>query len=236
MTRNCRTASALGSGKEGRLKKEPRKEPPPGTKQPTSLAVVWVGAIGVLGASAIAAIALTRSHSASPNVPTTPPPVVNVTALPGLAAGPPPWPAEIGHLRTRLHALGLPARAGTTLHIHQHVDVFVDGKRVIVPAGIGIGERFISPLHTHDASGVIHVESTTVRSFSLAEFFAVWGVRLTKTCLVDECGNGKLQFFVNGKPAADPNRVVLTQHQEIAVAFGRLPKPVPSSYRFPSGT
>jgi hypothetical protein len=193
---------------------------------------VWVGAIGVLGAVAIAAIGLTRSHSASTNVPTTPPPVVSVRALPGLEAGPPPWPAELGHLRARLDGLGLPARAGTTLHVHQHLDVFVNGERVIVPAGIGIGEGFLSPLHTHDASGVIHVESTTVRSFSLAEFFAVWGVRLTKTCLAGLCGDGKLHFFVDGKPAADPNRIVLTQHLEIAVAFGLPPKPVPSSYRF----
>ncbi len=199
---------------------------------------MWIGAVGVLGASAIAAIALTRSHSASPTVPTTPPPVVNVAALPGLEAGPPPWPAELDHLRARLDAIGLPAlaREGTTLHIHQHLDVFVNGKPVIVPAGIGTGDGFISPLHTHDASGVIHVESPTVRSFSLAEFFAVWGVRLTKTCVADECGDGKLLLFVNGKPAADPNRVVLTQHQEIAVAFGPPPKPVPSSYRFPAGT
>jgi hypothetical protein len=171
-------------------------------------------------------------------VPTPPPPVVNVAALPGLEAGRPPWAAEVEHLRERLDALGLPAlaREGTTLHVHQHLDVFVNGKHVIVPAGIGIGDGFISPLHTHDASGLIHVESPTVRSFSLAEFFAVWGVRLTKRCLADECGDGKLLLFVNGKPAADPNRVVLTQHQEIAVAFGPAPKPVPSSYRFPAGT
>ena len=101
-----------------------------------------------------------------------------------------------------------------------------------MPAGIGIGDRLLSPLHTHDASGVIHVESTTVRSYSLAEFFAVWGVRLTKTCLAGECGDGKVHLFFNGKPAADPNRVVLAQHLEIVVAFGAPPKPVPSSYRF----
>jgi len=199
---------------------------------------VWVGAIGVLGASAIAAVALTRSHSGSPSVPTTPPPVVNVAALPGLEEEPPPWPAEIGHLRARLQALGLPAlpRAGTTLHVHQHLDVFVNGKRVIVPAGIGIAEQFISPLHTHDASGVIHVESPAVRSFSLAEFFGVWGVRLTTTCLAGECGAAKLHLFVNGKRVVDPNRVILELHQEITVASGPPPKPVPSSYRFPSGT
>jgi hypothetical protein len=180
----------------------------------------------------IAALALGRSHSVNTNAPTTTPPVVDVRALPGLEAGPPPWPAEIERLRARLDAVGVPARAGTTLHTHQHLDVFVNGKRVLVPAGIGIGKGLISPLHTHDASGVIHVESTTVRSYSLAEFFAVWGVRLTKTCLGAECGEGKLHFFVDGKPATDPNRIVLTHHQEIAVAFGPPPEPVPSSYGF----
>ena len=194
---------------------------------------MWVGAIGVLGAGVIAALALGRSHSVNTNAPTTTPPVVNVQALQGVQqTGPPPWAPETGRLRERLDATGVPARAGTTLHTHQHLDVFVDGKRVVVPAGIGIGDGFISPLHTHDASGVIHVESRTVRSYSLAEFFAVWGVRLTKTCLAGECGKSKLHFFVDGKPAPDPNRIVLTHHQEIAVAFGPPPKPVPSSYRF----
>jgi len=191
-----------------------------------------VGAIGVLGAGVIAAIGLARSHSVNTNAPTTTPPVVTVRALQGLETGPPPWRAEIGGLRARLDAIGVPARAGTALHTHQHLDVFVNGKRVIVPAGIGIGDGLIAPLHTHDASGVIHVESTTVRSYSLAEFFAVWGVRLTKTCLAADCGEGKLHFFVDGKPAADPDRIVLTHHQEIAVAFGPPPKPVPSSYGF----
>jgi hypothetical protein len=180
----------------------------------------------------IAAIALGRSHSVNTNAPTTTPPVVNVRALAALDAGPPPWPAEIRSLRARLDAIGIPARSGTTLHTHQHLDVFVNGKRVVVAAGIGIGQGFISPLHTHDASGVIHVESSTVRSYSLAELFAVWGVRLTKTCLAGECGEGKLHFFVDGKPATDPNLIVLTHHQEIAVAFGPPPKPVPSSYGF----
>jgi len=163
---------------------------------------------------------------------------VNVVALPGLEEGPPPWPAELGHLRERLRALGLPAlsRSGTKLHIHQHLDVFAHGKRVVVPAGIGIAEQFISPLHTHDASGVIHVESPTVRSFSLAEFFGLWGVRLTTTCLAGECGAGKVHIFVDGKLVGDPNLIILEPHQEIAVAFGPPPKPVPSSYRFPSGT
>jgi hypothetical protein len=198
---------------------------------------VWVGAVGVVGAIALGVLlTLTRSHS-SPAVPTTPPPTVNMATLPGLAVGDPPWPAERAHLRARLAILGLPAlvREGRRLHTHQHLDVFVDGRKVTVPAGTGIADDFISPLHTHDSSGVIHVESPTVRSFSLAELFGVWGVRLTTSCLGGRCRAGGLHVFVNGRKVADPNRALLGRHDEIVVAFGPPPRPLPSSYSFPPG-
>ena len=104
--------------------------------------------------------------------------------LPGALVGPAPWPANTAELRPRLTALGLPTlgHEGTALHIHQHIDVFVNGRRVMVPAGIGIDPagRFISPLHTHDTTGVIHVESPSVKPFFLGQFLGVWGVRFTR--------------------------------------------------------
>jgi hypothetical protein len=165
--------------------------------------------------------------------------------LPGLQTGAAPWSRNAGQLRARLARLGLPAlaREGTALHIHQHLDVFVDGKRVIVPAGIGIGADglFISPIHTHDSSGVIHVESPFVRKFTLGELFGVWGVRFTRRCLGGYCaGHGKsLRVYVNGRrEQGDPRRIPLTAHEEIAVAFGapaEQPRPIPSRYAFPLG-
>ncbi|HET7856184.1 MAG TPA: hypothetical protein VFL41_06975, partial [Gaiellaceae bacterium] len=165
--------------------------------------------------------------------------------LPGELTGPAPWPRDGDMLQQRLAALHLPAlgREGTALHIHQHLDVFVFGKRVPVPAGIGIdpAERFISPLHTHDASGVIHVESPTVRRFTLGELFGVWGVRFRNGCLGGYCaGHGnELRVYVNGRRVSgDPGAVVLAAHEEIVVAFGapaQLPQPVPSEYAFGPG-
>ena len=77
--------------------------------------------------------------------------------------------------------MGLPALTaeGEALHTHQHIDIYVDGQPVVVPAYIGINatEGFLSPIHTHDSTGIIHVESPTVRDFTLGEFFDVWGVR-----------------------------------------------------------
>jgi hypothetical protein len=77
------------------------------------------------------------------------------------------------------------------VHLHQHLDLYVDGRQVPVPAGIGIDPavRF-APLHTHDTSGVIHLESPTVRTYTLGQFFAVWGVRFTRSCLGGYCAAG----------------------------------------------
>jgi len=157
--------------------------------------------------------------------------------------GPPPWPANTDGLRSRLRALGLPAlgREGTALHIHAHLDVFVHGRRIAVPAGIGIGPDFISPLHTHDTSGVVHVESPDVRTFTLGEVFGVWGVRLTRRCLGGYCASGadRLHVYVGGRElAGDPRLLHLVPHAEIVVAFGtprQLPRPLPSRFAFAPG-
>ena len=165
--------------------------------------------------------------------------------LSGELAGRAPWPNNIAGLRARLKALGLPALAqeGTALHIHQHLDLYVDGRRVTVPAGIGIDEsqRFISPLHTHDESGVIHVESPDMRTFTLGQFFAVWGLRLTPHCLGGYCASRSrtTRVFVDGKLfAGDPRVLPLAQHEEILVAYGtraQLPRPIPARFDFPPG-
>jgi hypothetical protein len=128
------------------------------------------------------------------------------------------------------------------VHIHQHLDLYVDGHKVPVPAGIGIDPAVgYAPLHTHDPSGVIHVESPTVRPYTLGELFAVWGVRLTPSCLGGDCAGGgrQLRVYVDGRAyQGDPATLVLAAHQELVVAFGtaaQLPSPVPSSYQFPPG-
>jgi hypothetical protein len=165
--------------------------------------------------------------------------------LPGLQTGPAPWGADTADLAARLRAIGLPPLSpaeGTAVHIHQHLDLYVDGAKVPVPAGIGIDPAVgFAPLHTHDASGVIHVESPTVRGYTLGEFFAVWWVRFTPSCLGGYCaaGDQRLRVYADGKAVdGDPTALTLASHQELVVAFGtatQLPSPIPSTYRFPPG-
>jgi len=168
---------------------------------------------------------------------------VAANTLPGIQTGAARWPPELSHLRARLQAIGFPAlgEEGTVLHIHQHLDLDIDGAKVTVPANIGIGSDFLSAIHTHDTSGVIHVESPTRRAFTLGEFFDVWGVRFTLTCLGGYCdGGGKtLRVYVDGHLATGNIRQIqLLSHEEIAVVYGfpsDNPSPIPSTYSFPFG-
>jgi hypothetical protein len=76
-------------------------------------------------------------------------------------------------------------------HIHSHLTVFVGSERKLVPYGVGIvppyglqtssdGGKFVNGgskfyfLHTHDETGIIHVESPDQRQFTLGNFFHVW--------------------------------------------------------------
>ena len=159
--------------------------------------------------------------------------------LPGLMTSKAPWSANNrALLYARLDKIGIPAlkAEGQRLHTHQHLDIVIRGRGYPIPAGIGIdfGERFISPLHTHDFSGITHVESPTIRKFTLGQFFDVWGLRFSANCLGGYCakGNERVWVFVNGKRwLGNPRQIALRAHQESSSHTGHWP---PSRSRFPS--
>ena len=77
------------------------------------------------------------------------------------------------------------------MHLHPLLNVMVNGESTTVPKNIGIdallhkdhsldqyGTSGSAPLHTHDDSGTIHVESTANRNYTLGEFLNVWGIDL----------------------------------------------------------
>lgn len=153
------------------------------------------------------------------------------------------WPAP-SDATAQAKAAGLPmlGQEGQVLHIHSHLDVFVDGKQVTVPADIGIdlNKQQISPLHTHDTSGVVHIESPIKTDFTLGEFMTEWNVPISKDGLGTlKAGGGKeLHVYVNGKEqTGDPSTLKLVAHDEIAVVYGSpdAKVKVPTSYNWPQG-
>ncbi|MBI1822934.1 MAG: hypothetical protein HY200_03095 [Nitrospirae bacterium] len=171
---------------------------------------------------------------------------VNSDLLPGMQLSDAPWQPEFSRLRERLDLIGLPAlnEEGSALHIHQHLDVVIHGKLVPVPAAIGFNalERFISPIHTHDANGVIHIESPNIQKYTLGQFLDIWGVRFSSNCISSYCADPQnfLKTFINGQPmVGDPRLIELTDHQVIVITYGtpgELPNPVPSQFQFPPGS
>jgi hypothetical protein len=204
------------------------------SERPSLWLAVAVAVIAVAGAI-VAGVLLTRGGSDS-----TAATVPNQDQLVGLQTGPTPWNPGVDTLPDRLDPLGLNplTNEGQVIHIHQHLDVFVNGKPQPVPQGIGIYDgQFLTELHTHDATGIMHVESPTNRHFSLGQFFGVWGVRLTADCVGGYCRQvTPWTVYVNGQPySGDPAALVLREHQEIAFVIGTPPKKIPPSYKFPGG-
>ncbi|MFD7298225.1 hypothetical protein ACFV9W_33485 [Streptomyces sp. NPDC059897] len=140
---------------------------------------------------------------------------VAVTVLTGAAPAPASddWAAPAPRdVEARVEAAGLKMLDSEklTMHIHPHLTVYAGGRQVTVPADIGIdrsgGKPRFSPLHTHDTSGTVHVESAQWKDFTLGQFLTEWGVR-------PEC-----RAEVDGAPVAgDPARIVFQDRQEITL-------------------
>jgi hypothetical protein len=196
-----------------------------------------VALIVVVAAGVGTAVALNQTSSKNPSASQSPP------TLEGMQHTQAPWTSGTLGLKQRLQAIGLPVLSQEALafHIHMLLQVYVDGKAVPVPQGVGIDavQQFITVLHTHDATGIIHVESPTQTNYTLGQFFDVWGVPFSSSTLgaYSNTGDKQIRVFLNGKPYdGDPTGLVLKQHELIAVTYGttkQLPNPIPKTY---SGT
>jgi hypothetical protein len=140
-------------------------------------------------------------------------------------------------------------------HVHAHLDVFVDGEAILVPAGIGINiedpgvrtfdnpigyggiqgcdQPCISPLHTHDESGIIHTESLEPEPHTLGQFFTEWGVELSESCVGEHCAPTPVAVYIAGEPyEGEPRAIELTDRKVIVIVVGTPPAVIPSTADF----
>jgi hypothetical protein len=206
-----------------------------------TLVAATVGALALVGASAGAAPA--------------------VSPAPTPKTGAVPWPAPADALgRTRLAGLTPERHEYLQYHVHAHLDILLNGRAVRVPAAIGINihdpgvqsgqlqdgtiayggihlcdQPCISPLHTHDDTGVLHTESKHNIPNRLGQFFTEWAVVLSARCVGGYCApKATIAFYVDGKAYHDdPRAIQLTNLREIAIVIGTPPKKIPS--KFPTG-
>ena len=188
------------------------------------------------------------------------PPVASYGSSAPLAQ--PSWPAPNDAMALAMQAgLAPEAREFLVTHLHAHLDVFVDGDPVKVPAGIGIAiglkgvrdeitpdgtahsyfvdtcdEPCLSPLHTHDPSGIIHEESRTANHppYTLGDFFTEWGLKLDASCVGEYCRpDALIHIYLDGKAYdGNPAEIPLVSHLEVAIVIGQPPDIIPDSWQF----
>jgi hypothetical protein len=119
-------------------------------------------------------------------------------------------------------------------HYHAHLTLLRNGKHVKVPALIGIDlqHQCLYWLHTHDATGIMHIESPDTRTYTLGQFFDVWHQPLSNTAA--DGLHGKLKVFIGNRAySGNPRDIVLKPHELITIEQGKVVEPPP--FTFPPG-
>ena len=119
-------------------------------------------------------------------------------------------------------------------HIHAHLTIFVNGQQRQIPYGIGIpgvqvqqtpqgpfaatGSCFYW-LHTHADDGIIHIESPVQKTFTLGDFFDIWGQPLSGTQVGP--AKGPVVALFNGKQfLGNPRDIPLDAQANIQLEVG----------------
>lgn len=96
------------------------------------------------------------------------------------------------------------------IHSHTALELWRDGQRLTIPAEIGIAPELwqdhslddfgpakglVGPMHTHDESGTVHIESVVQRNYTLGEFLEVWGVEQSQILQVRISGGSVIEDY-----------------------------------------
>jgi hypothetical protein len=126
-------------------------------------------------------------------------------------------------------------------HHHVHLSLFVNGVQYAIPRGTGMKNPGQAPfiyhadcfyfLHTHDETGIIHIEPPGPDIYSLHQYFALWGMKLSTTNVAGY--KGAVTVFVDGtQENVDPNTIKFSPYEQITLEVG-TPVVTPPVYIFP---
>jgi hypothetical protein len=138
------------------------------------------------------------------------------------------WPAWNNNGTAVIDGVG--CASGVTYHIHALLSIYQDGKRLALPGSIGRNSHCDYEMHTHDGSGVVHIETDKVATFTLGQFMAEWGQPLSASAIAGLPGTPT--FYLIDKETitrftGDPSTIELSAHREILVVTGTSPTQVP---------
>lgn len=109
------------------------------------------------------------------------------------------------------------------IHWHPELSVYIKGVKQEIPANIGIGVTH-QPIHTHDATGVIHLEiqgRVTKDDIKLGRFFKIWDKQFNSNCIFNSCNgpDGKMKMLVNGKENTEFDSYIMQDKDKIEIRY-----------------
>ena len=112
-------------------------------------------------------------------------------------------------------------------HIHSILSVVLpDGSSYTIPEDIGISERCMYWVHTHETDSLtaqIHVEAPTETTATLADFLEIWR-RTTNPTIPNAVAAGLAEIRVVGEPVADAASVILEDGLGIQIILSAYPE------------
>ena len=212
----------------------------PGKVLPIAVACAALSALVACGGGSDPAPASTANDPPAPPASPPPPPgdpapPPDIVLAPGytalnttLTSSTPHWPAW-SHTGTAV-VDGVGCAKNEDYHIHALVSIYQDGKRLGLPDSVGRGSGCSYEMHTHDITGIMHIETDVPKVFTLGQFFALWGQPLTTAAVAGL--PGKPAYYVIDKEqvvrfTGDPATIALNAHREIVIVTGTPPTQVP---------
>jgi hypothetical protein len=121
-------------------------------------------------------------------------------------------------------------------HQHAHIEFLIAGQPVALPAFVGYNYNHacLYWVHTHNTSGVIHIESPSPTTPTLGDFFDVWHQPLSRNGFwtYSVKPGQSMKVFVNKKLyVGNPRDIGLHRHTLITIEIGPPFKP-PAGYAF----
>jgi hypothetical protein len=108
-------------------------------------------------------------------------------------------------------------------HVHAHLAIIKNGQWLALPQQIGTLSQCYYEMHTHDRTGIIHIEAPSVKSYTLGQFFDIWGQPLTSTNVAGVTGDVVAYINDNGdvrRYMGDLRNISLISHRAITLQIG----------------
>ncbi|MBB5444871.1 MULTISPECIES: hypothetical protein [unclassified Paraburkholderia] len=169
---------------------------------------------------------------------TDPPPVDPnpITLVFGGVVGSSFWPngtTSTGGTGTPVDGLTCAPDMSVLYHVHAHLAIIKDGQWLALPMNVGILSQCTYEMHTHDNTGIIHIEAPNLKTYTLGEFFDIWGEPLTNTNVAGIMGDVVAYINDNGdsrRYMGDLRSIELTSLRDITLQIGTPPVSTLATY------